>query len=288
MTKILMRSTTAIQATWLRYASALCALLIYSAFRLAHEKIRKQDASAWFYLPRLNSHRLLLLSLGFATFFLGPILQNTGLASSQAIDNALIIAMEPLLTAILAWMILGDRLNQKQLLGFGLALLGFSLLSGLTPARLSQGWDSHLIGNLLILVSLLGESLYSPLSSKLLKGSSPRPAFGSMLFVGVILLTILMFFSPSGRVHWGNLSGVQLLALIWLGPLGTTVSYLFWLWALTQVPIASLVLTLFIQPLSGSIWGYLALGETLSGLQVFGGTLIVMGVMVPIWIKKGS
>ena len=206
----------------------------------------------------------------------------SGLADSRAVDNALIIAIEPLMTSLMAWVILKDRLRAVDWLGFSIALIGFSLLSGLTPERVMWGLDRHLVGNLLILVSLAGEALYSPLSKILMREARPILVFRSALFLGVAVLSALVFLvlrAPGPQsLAW---SAREVGALLWLGPLGTACTYFFWTWALTRATIAQMAVTLFVQPLAGALFGYLILGETLSWVQGLGGVLIVLAVLVP-------
>jgi drug/metabolite transporter (DMT)-like permease len=65
------------------------------------------------------------------------------------------------------------------------------------------------------------------------------------------------------------------LALLWLGPLGTTAAYLFWIYVLARASVSSMTLTLFVQPVMGAFFGYLFLKEQLTALQLSGGALIL-------------
>ena len=234
-----------------------------------------------FLWPDRRSTAGLLLALGFLTFFFAPLAQIIGLADSQATDNVLIIAMEPLLTVLIAWVFIREKITLFHGVAFGFALFGFMLLAGITPAGLARGWNPRLIGNLLILFSLVGEGAYSTLSRKLMERHPPLLIFGSSLVVGVFFLTLALSHARGGGIGTlgaRSFSAKNIFCLAWLGPLGTTATYLYWMLALAEAPIASVALTLFVQPLFGSIWGLVFLKDRLNLIQAAGGALIFAAV----------
>ncbi|MGZ3711823.1 MAG: EamA family transporter, partial [Bdellovibrionota bacterium] len=70
--------------------------------------------------------------------------------------------------------------------------------------------------------------------------------------------------------EWTNL-----LALIAIGPLATTVGYIFWSEALIGAPVAAVALTLLAQPVLGAFAGYFFLGERLDLWQALGALFIL-------------
>ncbi len=50
------------------------------------------------------------------------------------------------------------------------------------------------------------------------------------------------------------------------------------MWALTRLEVASVVLSLFIQPVAGAILGYALLGEAITWIQILGAILILIAV----------
>jgi drug/metabolite transporter (DMT)-like permease len=261
MGKIILTDISPELAAWCRYASALLAYLLFAALWL--RKIPE---------PKFIRPSKAVLLIGFSGFCLAPLLQMTGLNSSTATDNALIVAMEPLFTVFAAWIFLGEGVSNILLVSFFVALFGFVLLTGFVPGQFG--------GNMLILISLAGEACYSVTGRKLLEKHRPIGIFGSALIAGVVFLTIALTLKggPGIFVGLGHLTWRSSLAILWLGPIGTAFAYFYWLTALTEAPVASLALTLFIQPVCGSIWGYFFLGERLSALQAVGGGLILAAV----------
>jgi drug/metabolite transporter (DMT)-like permease len=278
MGKIVLEDFTPDQAAWLRYSSALLAFGIYRLFanlrastKTSPQKMKLSDI-AWVTL------------LGGMAFCFSPLLQLNGLKASNATDNALIIAMEPLITVGLAAVFLKQRVSSSHIVCFVMSMMGFGLLAGLSWNGL-QLERSHFIGNLLMLAALLGEAVYSSIAGNLIKTYSSQRIFGAAIFAGVILLTLsvwalsgegllVLISTTVSHLHWRSAG-----ALFCLGPLGTTVTYLFWITALRETTVASMALTLFIQPVFGAAWGYLFLNERLTTLQAMGGVLILVAVI---------
>lgn len=275
MAKLVLADVSPAMTAWLRYLSAFVAYLIAVPF------LRKKGYGPAFLKPRTFRDGALVLTVGFMAFCLAPLLQMTGLQSSRATDNALIVAMEPLMTVALARIVIGERLSQAHYIAFGLALSGFALLSGMPSAIDFSGHSSNLIGNLLMLAALTGEASYSVFSLKLLERFPPLGIFGSALGVGVGILTLSTYAIEGSHMfaQLSHLSLKSLSGLLWLGPMGTAFAYFYWMSVLREASVATIALTLFIQPVLGALWGYTFLSESLSGAQAMGAILIIAGVM---------
>lgn len=261
------------EAAWLRYFSALV------AYAAASPLMRGEEA---FLMPRSRSTWIGVSLLGFLTFCFSPLLQLNGLRASGAAINALIVAMEPLMAIFLAWGFLREGLSHRIRLVLALALVGFLLLSGLTPGALGENFEesSYSIGSVLILFSLIGEASFSVLGKKLIRTHAPQPLFGSVLAMGVVFLTVAAGasgeFASLDVIH--RFSWRSALGLLWLGPLGTALTYLYWMKALAKASVASIAVTLFIQPVFGAILGIVLLREALSSAQLVGAALILLAV----------
>jgi drug/metabolite transporter (DMT)-like permease len=283
MGKLVLRDLGPEHAAWARYTIAL---LFYFLFARAFPRFVPRGG-AFVPLRGLRGSSLAwLVLLGFLTFCFSPLLQFTGLQASRSVDNALIIALEPLMAVVMAWILLGEALERRHWLSLGLAVIGFGFLSELTPDRLTRGWDSHLWGNVILLVSLSGEAAYSILGRKLVGEGKQRSGrfgaaqvLGSSLVAGVAILTAITWYRV-GPPPLAGVSATAWLALLWLGVLGTTLGYFLWMNALKTATVASLSLTLFIQPVLGAVWGSVFLGERLGPSQWLGGALILAAMLI--------
>jgi drug/metabolite transporter (DMT)-like permease len=121
------------------------------------------------------------------------------------------------------------------------------------------------------------------LARRLTATYAPLALFGTALFLGVMSLSLICsvwagaFFFP----EWHHFTWKSLVALLWLGPIGTAGAYLYFMFLLVELPVMSVTLFLFLQPLAGAVWGYVFLGDRLSVTQIFGGALILLAVFLP-------
>ncbi len=290
MSKVLLATFTPPQVAWLRYSSATGFFLCFvAALKVAElgrvpllpKRHGRSSAPRFFGVVRSRREFLLLLGVGFSAFCFAPLVGLSGLSRTGAIDNALVIALEPLVTVSLAVLFLRERLSIVQGVSFILAVLGFGLLSGLLMTPPSE-WmrEPSIVGNLILVFSLVGEGGYSIFARQLAGRLPMTEVFGSSLLLGFGVLTA-MTVPYSGFPSWGELSQLDAkswLALLWLGPLGSTLTYLYWLVALERTAVSSAALTLFVQPIVGSLLGALALGEALTPMKWVGGAVILFAV----------
>lgn len=289
--KWLINESSPAQTAWLRYASALLAYLIaYIWVRVRTGQATALGGQRFFVAQASRKDWFLLALMGFLPFCYSPLLQLTGLGMSQVTDNAIIIAMEPLGIVFIGWLFLKEKVLPLQWASLAMAFLGFLLLSRLTPSELARGVSTQAWGNILMLASIAGEVGYTIAGRVLLRRHLSLPVFGSSLLFGVLLLSLAVPFVLMG-MHWQpvwHLSARGWFGAIWLGALGTTATYLYWLLAMPKVGMAAIALTLFVQPIFGSIFGHLWMGDALEGGQLVGAAMILLAVAVQAWLEWRS
>lgn len=217
-----------------------------------------------------------LASLGIITFCGSPVMQYLGLVRSTATANSLVVAIEPLFAALLAWLFLREKLTRIEAAGFGIALAGFLLLSNFKPHDLTASAALFNVGNLFFLAVMPMEAFYTIISRRLAGRVEPLSIFLSGITIGFILLSAYLWMGREPLpaleplADWRNL-----LALLWVGPLATTITYIIWAEALITAPVAVVALTLLAQPIIGALAGYFFLGERLDLWQGLGAALIL-------------
>lgn len=281
MNKHLLLDFTPWQVAWIRYTSAGVGLAILAPILLAR-------GIAITARPRSTRDAITIFFLGFLPFCIGPLTNVAGLNASQASESSLLVALEPLTAAALAALFLGERLTRGLRWAWASATTGFLLLSGAGPARAATATTiSHFEANALIVCAQLCEGAYSVLGKRLSGRYPPAATFAMGWFAGWTCLTLAILANPAQGLpalasvcdpaHW-SLS--QLGAALWLGAVGSTGGYLLWLVVLERAPVSAVAMTLFIQPIAGSLLGIVFLHESLAPLQWLGGLLIV-GALVP-------
>ncbi len=217
------------------------------------------------------------VGMGVVVFFVTPLLITHGLDASLAVHNAFITGLEPVITIVLARIFLRERMRATGWMILAIALAGFALLSGVGGSWRELVRTTYLFGNVLLLLGMAGEAMYSILGAPLAKRMEPVKAFLIALGTGAALLTVFvmaMGMTPSV----GQFTARSAIGLLWTGPITTAFCYLVWLTSLRHVPVNAAAFTLFIQPVLGAVMGYGLLGERLGGMQVVGGGLILVSL----------
>ncbi len=276
MAKVLLRSMSPLQAAWTRYAAAGVALalalpFLRGAFK-GSPRLRIKDAPDF-------------MGVGLLPFFVAPLLNMTGLSMAQATENSLIVATEPLWTVALAALFLGERLSGRALSAVGLAIVGFVLLaSGSSFA----GLGNFSLGNILFMCVQACEGSFSLFSKRLsLRGWKPIPLFVIAWFLGFTGLSAVLL-AKEGLPAFCAWDLPTFGAAAWIGGLGSTFGYVYWITALQKISLVPMALSLFLQPLLGAVLGVALLGERLSGQQIVGGGLIfvALGIFVRPQLQK--
>jgi len=267
-----MQTHPALQVSWLRYGSALVSVLVLLCFFRRSPELSSRSS--------VKENFPWIFAMGIITFFGSAVLQYKGLSLSTSTANAIIVALEPLFAVLLAWAFLGEHLRWRQTIAFGLAILGFGLLSNLHPGDLVASLSLFSVGNLLLLCTMPMEAMYSIVSRKLVGRVTPLSLFAFGLASGFTVLTLYVHFSGVGFPFATPLNDVAWAAILWLGPLGTTTTYVFWTKALQDAPVAAVSLTLFVQPILGAVMGAIFLGERLGFWQAMGAALILAGLVL--------
>lgn len=152
---------------------------------------------------------------GFNLFFF------LGMETSSAINGALIMALNPLLTAILGYVILRDKPSTQQLLAFPIGIAGVAIVVLGAGAQLTIA-----VGDIYILIASLNWALYNVLVKKMM----PKQVGGiantaGIMTVGAMALSIAAIMHGDHVVVPTIHAGAALLTMS-LG--GGVLAYLFW------------------------------------------------------------
>jgi drug/metabolite transporter (DMT)-like permease len=174
-------------------------------------------------------------------------------------------------------------------MSLGIAACGVFVLSGGLD-RGGQAQAAELIGILMIIASLLGEGFFS-VGGRLLvlerAGLGSLATFTRSLTWGVLLLSVIIL-PVHGAPDWQSFTVSRGLALLWIGPFGTAISYYIWLRLLDSVPVSVLSISLFVQPLAGIAFSCMILGESVGISRLVGGVLILAAMSIQVFGKRVS
>jgi len=181
----------------------------------------------------------------------------------NAAPIALIQTLNPLLTAVLAWPLLGERLRPRQVVGLVLGMAGVVLVVGLAAAQSPVQLDLALLTGMGVL-GLVGGTLYFARFCRgvpMLQGATVQ--FLAAAAAG--LLAMLLFETPHG--DW---TPAAIASTVWnaIGvSLGSMVLYLL---MLVRGSAARATANFYLVPGTAALLAWALLGESLSVLAVLG------------------
>jgi drug/metabolite transporter (DMT)-like permease len=191
--------------------------------------------------------------------------------------GGLIYATQPLFIALLAAVLLGEKLTPPVIIGLVLASLGTILLlwDDLTSASLD--W-SYLWGISLLLFACFAWAFYC------VPGKVIFERYGSLPITGMstILASLPMLaFSSMGTLDTlHTMTARQWLELLFLAFCSTFIAMLAWTYASAKLPATTTGPFLYLIPVIAVLAGVLILDETLTLPTVLGGLCIILGVAV--------
>jgi drug/metabolite transporter (DMT)-like permease len=238
--------------------------------------------------PREWRDVLLFAVLALIGVFPGQVLVTWGTRMSLASNAALLMLSLPVCTAVLAVVLLGERMTPIRWISFGLALLGVLFCSNFDLGHLDFG-TGYLLGNLLIFSGVLGSSFYNSYGKKVLERYSPMEMLFYTYAAMFVILTPLVLHQEMDvfrRIP-------QFTAQTWIGMALLTffhnyLSMVLFLKALKQLDaiqaaLSNYLITFFGLPIA-AIW----LGERLTVMAVVGGVLVLAStLLITLWEERG-
>ncbi len=202
--------------------------------------------------------------------YLGGVFASINLGVEAGV-SALIVSTQPLLTAIAAGPLLGERVSRRQWLGL---LLGFSGVTLVVWRKLELGIGTPL-GMMLSILALIGITA-ATLYQKRFCSDMPLRSGNVIQFAAAGVATGLIALAlESRRIVW---SGEFLFALAWL-IFVLSLGAFFLLYILIRRGAASRVASLFyLVPPSTAVIAWLLFGETFGPVALVGMALTVTGV----------
>lgn len=216
-----------------------------------------------------------LLAVGNVTFFA------FGVRFTSATVAQTLYAMVPVVSLVLSYFILNEKITQYKIWGILLGLIG-TLIIILIPAFNNQlSFQNSLKGNLLILLGLTSFSFYSIFSKKLQKRFSPIYLTTSFIVTTTIIQLFLSISDFSLHPNWWqNVTAATIFSTLYVAIFSTVLYYAFYQYAIKHASPVIASLTLYLQPAATFVWAAILLKEKLTFSLVFGGILILLSARI--------
>jgi drug/metabolite transporter (DMT)-like permease len=199
------------------------------------------------------------------------------LASNQAILNLLI----PVMSAVLASIMLGERLTVLRIACLIVGLAGVGLMSVRDFQESSFFTESYLAGNLLLVVGCFGSSFYNVYCKGLLERyGEVEILIASYITASLASLPLLVWLEPLQVDALQALDARGWAAFGFLAVFMYGVSMLLFFWVLDHIPVTVASASLYLVPVFGVLIAFTVLGEKLSPTSLAGAAIVLVSTVL--------
>lgn len=184
---------------------------------------------------------------------------------------ATLMAIQPLLVALLAWLILAEHPALRTFIAAGFGLFGVGLIV-LGPA-VRFDTVGVIAGMAATLVMACGTVL-----TKRWGRSAPLLVFTSWQLIAGGLILLPFVFAIEGAPPM--LTSMNLLGFAWLGIVGTGIAYALWFRGIGKLKASTVALLGLLSPVSAVLLDFLLLKQSLTRVQIGGAALVLGGILI--------
>jgi drug/metabolite transporter (DMT)-like permease len=217
-----------------------------------------------------------IAGLGFLIIPMNQTLYLLGQSFTAAGHGSIMFATTPVWVFLMSVFYLKEQLFWRRTLGFILALAGSFVI--ILSGAVKFGTE-YLIGDVIIMVSVLAWALYTILGKPLvekygaLRVTAYAISFGSLMYLPLGVYSASTFdYSKATLLAW--------LSIIYMAVGMSVIGYVIWYWLLKHMPASRLAVFSNIQPVIATTVAFFALGEQ-PGVPFFiGASIVLLGVIL--------
>ncbi|TMU55296.1 DMT family transporter [Flagellimonas algicola] len=237
------------------------------------QRIEKKD---WL---RILACSLLGMAINMLAFF-------KGLQLSTPINSAVLITITPIFVVALSAFFLKERITLNKGLGILLGFIGAVALI-LFGAELRQDAPNIPLGNILFLLNCITYGAYLILVKKLIEKYHPFTLMKWLFTIGFII-AFPVTYPEYSQIEWATLP-LWVYGVIAFVVIGTTfTTYLFNVFALTQLRASTVGAFIYLQPLIGILFALTTGKDQLTTIKILATVLVLMGVYLASRKPKAS
>jgi drug/metabolite transporter (DMT)-like permease len=199
-----------------------------------------------------------------------------GLSLSTPINSAVIITTTPIFVLILSALFIKEKITIRKVIGITIGLAG-ALGLILFGAEIRHDAPNIPLGNFYILLNALFYGTYLIIAKTLIEKYHPL-TFMKWLFSLGILICLPFGYQELVEIDWSNLpfEAIWKIAFVILGT--TFCTYLFNIFALTQLKASTLSAFIYVQPLLGILYAVATGQDSLTAVKILAACLVLLGV----------
>ncbi len=244
------------------------ALIVSGLFLLISGSWKRVEKKDW----------LLFTIIGLFGFFIFQICFPIGVKYTSASISALIMATLPVNVVLINLLSKSETISFRTITGIVLSIVGITIIILGTKGGISlEGTYSK--GVILLIVSEMGFAVYTVKSKFLIN----KYSLYQVMFL-VILFSFVPFLFISAKdvllIPFHSISAIAWTGVIFTGIFGTCIANILWYRGIKHIGSTKTSIYANLPPVFGIIVSFLFLNETLTLLQIFGGGVIMAGVIL--------
>jgi drug/metabolite transporter (DMT)-like permease len=221
------------------------------------------------------------LLIGLLGQVIAQFFTSWGVRLTPASNAALVGLALPVVTALMAYIFLDERMTKLRWISFVLAALGVLECSGIRWSDLQFRDSKYLLGNLMIFLSIAGSAFYNVYSKRLLLRYSPLQVvlYSYYVFVG-FMLPLALYTEPHTFHNISTLTPIVWVGLLLLAVFVYFLAMVIYLTVLTRLDATQAALSNYLIPLFGVLTAAVVLHERLTTFMVIGGVLVLVSTLL--------
>jgi drug/metabolite transporter (DMT)-like permease len=218
---------------------------------------------------------------GVAGQVLAQLGMTWGISKSLASNGAILNLLIPVFSAVLASLMLKERLTRLRVIALSIGLVGVFLMSTGDWKQASFGQMHFLLGNLLILAGCLGSSFYNVYCKGLMQRFTEiEILIYSYITASLASLPLLIWVEPFSfrtflQFDWQSWAAFAFLAFFMYG-----ASMLLFFKALQHLDVTTASTSLYLVPVFGVLLAAGLLGERLNLLSIAGAAVVLAATLL--------
>ncbi len=204
-----------------------------------------------------------------------------GISKSLASNGAILNLLIPVISAVMASIMLGERLTRLRVLCLAIGLAGVLMMSTNDLRESSFLGHGYLTGNLLILAGCCGSSFYNVYCKGLLaRFGEVEILIFSYITASLASLPLLVWAEPFEVPMLAALDARAWIAFVFLAVFMYGVSMLLFFYVLEHIPVTVASASLYLVPVFGVLFAVTIVGETLSRLSLAGAAIVLTSTIL--------
>ena len=227
-------------------------------------------------VPALGARQLAAMTgCAFLMVYANQILFAQGLLRSTATNGALIMALSPLVSALMAALVFRERFTPRRMLGVA---LGFAGVAAVVLSHPGAGLSRAGIGDLMLALAVVSFAVGGVGVQRLARQIDPLSISWVIYMIGTAMLVLHTLLGPSRLGTAELFPGAWPWALVlFSGIAATAAGNLIWNRAISVIGVARTAVFLYWVPVCGVACAALLLGEVLTWWHLFGFVAVMSG-----------